>query len=113
MATRFSVPLAHAGCDHTGSVVWEQRRRGDAAAEGAPAMVGLPRGFVSLNAEDGAIEIVCTGCRQTVASAARGAVLAMDASADPAVEAAAANAADPAAGEPATRDEAPGNHRGN
>jgi hypothetical protein len=72
MAIRFPVPLAHAGCDHTGSVVWEQRDRGHAAGEGGPVLVGLPRGFVSLNAEDGSIEIVCAGCRQTVASAARG-----------------------------------------
>jgi hypothetical protein len=72
MATRFSVSLAHAGCDHTGSVVWEERGRGSVPGEGGPVVVSLPRGFVSLNAEDGSIEIVCAGCRHTVAAAARG-----------------------------------------
>lgn len=71
MATRFSVSLAHAGCDHTGFVVWEERDRADARGAGNPVMVSLPRGFVSLNGDDGSIEIVCAGCRQTVASAAR------------------------------------------
>jgi hypothetical protein len=71
MATRYSVSLVHAGCDHTGFVVWEERERVDARGAGSPIVVGLPRGFVSLNSEDGAIEIVCAGCRQTVASAAR------------------------------------------
>jgi hypothetical protein len=71
MATRFSVSLAHAGCNHTGFVVWEERERPEARGVGSPVMVGLPRGFVSLNTEDGVIEIVCAGCRQTVASAAR------------------------------------------
>src|SRR5271168_2190826 len=71
MATRYSVSLAHAGCDHTGFVVWEERERPDARGASGPVVVGLPRGFVSLNSEDGAIEIVCAGCRQTVASAAR------------------------------------------
>src|SRR6202453_427913 len=74
MATRFSVSLAHAGCDHTGLVIWEQRER--AGARGTvvigPAVLGLPRGFVSLTNDDGSIEVVCAGCRQTVASAARG-----------------------------------------
>ena len=69
MATRFSVSLAHSGCDHTGFVVWEERA--DACGASGPSVVGLPRGFVSLNSEDGAIEVVCAGCRQTVASAAR------------------------------------------
>jgi len=71
MATRFSVSLAHAGCNHTGFVVWEERERPEARGAGSPVMVGLPRGFVSLNSEEGVIEIVCAGCRQTVASAAR------------------------------------------
>src|SRR5271156_4699551 len=71
MAPRFSVSLAHSGCDHTGFVVWEERERTDARGPSGPSVVGLPRGFVSLNSEDGAIEVVCAGCRQTVASAAR------------------------------------------
>ncbi len=99
MATRFSVSLAHAGCDHTGFVVWEERERTDARAAGGPVVVSLPRGFVSLNSEDGMIEIVCAGCRQTVASAAR-----LDrpaASADHAVPATDAAASDAAAREPA------------
>jgi len=87
MATRFSVSLAHAGCDHTGFVVWEERERSDARGAGGPVVVGLPRGFVSLNSEDGAIEVVCAGCRQTVASAARVDVPAGDAAAGPAVAA--------------------------
>ncbi len=85
MATRFSVSLAHAGCDHTGFVVWEERERSDARSAGGPVVVGLPRGFVSLNSEDGAIEVVCAGCRQTVASAARVDVPGGDATAEPAV----------------------------
>ena len=58
MATRFPVLLAHAGCDHTGSVVWEQRDHGHAGGEGGPVLVGLPRGFVSLNAGDGSIDVI-------------------------------------------------------
>jgi len=87
MATRFSVSLAHAGCDHTGFVVWEERERPDTRGARGPVVVGLPRGFVSLNSEDGAIEVVCAGCRQTVASAARVDVPAGDAAAEPAVAA--------------------------
>jgi len=101
MATRFSVSLAHAGCDHTGFVVWEERDRADARGAGSPVMVGLPRGFVSLNGEDGSIEIVCAGCRQTVASAARADAADSGMPADPFVAetaaAAAATAAEPAA----------------
>ena len=50
-----SVSLAHSGCDHTGFVVWEERA--DARGASGPSVVGLPRGFVSLNSEDGAIEV--------------------------------------------------------
>src|SRR5277367_890801 len=84
MAPRFSVSLAHSGCDHTGFVVWEERERADARGASGPVVVGLPRGFVSLNSEDGAIEVVCAGCRQTVASAARVDVPASAAAVDPA-----------------------------
>jgi hypothetical protein len=69
LATRFKISLAHAGCDHAGPVVWEERSRTDASGRSDPAVVSLPRGFVSLNGEDGSIEIMCMGCRQTVASA--------------------------------------------
>jgi hypothetical protein len=70
LATRFKISLAHAGCDNAGPVIWEERPRADAPGQARPAVVSLPRGFVSLNGEDGSIEIMCTGCRQTVASAA-------------------------------------------
>jgi hypothetical protein len=33
-------------------------------------VVSLPRGFVSVDGVDGSIEILCVGCRQTIASAA-------------------------------------------
>jgi len=102
MATRFSVSLAHAGCDHTGFVVWEERERADARGASGPMVVGLPRGFVSLNSEDGAIEVVCAGCRQTVASAARVDVPASVA----AVAAPDAAAGDTTPGEPPARDAA-------
>jgi hypothetical protein len=69
MAMRFQVTLAHQGCDHTGSVVWEERNGTAGAAR--PIVVSLPRGFVSMTTEDGSVEIVCTGCAQTVASAAQ------------------------------------------
>jgi hypothetical protein len=105
MATRFPVLLAHAGCDHTGSVVWEQRDRGHAGGEGGPVLVGLPRGFVSLNAGDGSIEIVCAGCRQTVASAARGEPLGIGAAADPTVGPTVAKGVATAVADPVTRDE--------
>src|SRR5271157_5929941 len=106
MATRFSVSLAHAGCDHTGFVVWEERERCDARGPGGPVVVGLPRGFVSLNSEDGAIEVVCAGCRQTVASAARVDVPASVAAVDPAAATTDASAGDATAGEPPARDAA-------
>ncbi len=98
MATRFSVSLAHAGCDHTGFVVWEERERADARGAGGPMVVSLPRGFVSLNSEDGMVEIVCAGCRQTIASAAR--VDRPAASANDAVTATDNAASDAAAREP-------------
>jgi len=100
MATRYSVSLAHAGCDHTGFVVWEERERPDARGATGPVVVGLPRGFVSLNSEDGAIEVVCAGCRQTIASAARVDVPASVATVDPSV------AGDTTAKEPLARDAA-------
>jgi hypothetical protein len=108
MATRYSVSLVHAGCDHTGFVVWEERERADARGVGGPVVVGLPRGFVSLNSEDGAVEIVCAGCRQTVASAARAdpPVSAEEAS-DPAAVASDAAAGDAIAGEPGAHPAAP------
>jgi hypothetical protein len=116
MATRFSVSLAHAGCDHTGFVVWEERERADARGASGPAVVGLPRGFVSLNSEDGAIEVVCAGCRQTVASAARFDVPTSVAAADPAAAATDAAVGEATAGEPPARDAAAataaGQHRG-
>jgi hypothetical protein len=93
MATRFSVSLTHAGCDHTGFVVWEERERTPARGAGGPVMVSLPRGFVSLNGEEGSIEIVCAGCRQTVASAVRVDAPDSDASAGPDVAATATAAA--------------------
>jgi hypothetical protein len=67
MATRYQVSLAHQACGHTGSVVWEERA--DAARDARPIVVSLPRGFVSVTADDGSIEIVCSGCAQTVAAA--------------------------------------------
>ena len=68
---RYTVSLAHAGCGHAGTVVWEERDRVERTGrEGGPVVVSLPRGFVSVDGEGGSIEIVCTGCRQTVASAA-------------------------------------------
>lgn len=70
MAARYQVSLAHQGCIHTGSVVWEERARTDVDGQACAIVVSLPRGFVSLNANDGSIEIVCSGCTQTVASAA-------------------------------------------
>src|SRR5271156_76176 len=100
MAPRFSVSLAHSGCDHTGFVVWEERERTDARGPSGPSVVGLPRGFVSLNSEDGAIEVVCAGCRQTVASAARVYAPAGDAAADPAVAVTANGAGEAAVPEP-------------
>jgi hypothetical protein len=106
MATRFSVSLAHSGCDHTGFVVWEERERADARGASGPVVVGLPRGFVSLNSEDGAIEVVCAGCRQTIASAARFDVPAIVAPVDPSVAATDAAAGDTMAEEPAARDAA-------
>ena len=106
MATRFSVSLAHAGCDHTGFVVWEERERADARGEGTPVMVGLPRGFVSLNSDDGSIEIVCAGCRQTIASAVRADAQGSAAPADPDVAPTAIAAVDASSEEPAARDEA-------
>ncbi len=101
MATRFSVSLAHAGCDYTGFVVWEERERADARGASGPVVVGLPRGFVSLNSEDGAIEVVCAGCRQTVASAVRVDVPAGNVAADPAVAATEPPAGGAAPGQPA------------
>jgi hypothetical protein len=100
MATRFSVSLAHSGCDHTGFVVWEERERADARGASGPSVVGLPRGFVSLNSEDGAIEVVCAGCRQTVASAARADVPASDTAADAAAAVTGNGAGAAAAGQP-------------
>jgi hypothetical protein len=69
MATRYQVSLAHERCAHTGSVVWEERRSADAAGDARPIVVSLARGFVSVTAEDGSIEILCSGCTQTVAAA--------------------------------------------
>ena len=106
MATRFSVSLAHSGCDHTGFVVWEERERADARGASGPAVVGLPRGFVSLNSEDGAIEVVCAGCRQTIASAARLDVPASAAAVDPLVAATDATSGDTTAEQPPARDAA-------
>ena len=106
MATRFSVSLAHSGCDHTGFVVWEERERADARGASGPVVVGLPRGFVSLNSEDGAIEVVCAGCRQTIASAARLDVPASVAAVDPSVASTDAAVGDTTAEEPAARDAA-------
>ena len=106
MATRFSVSLAHAGCDHTGFVVWEERERADARGASGPVVVGLPRGFVSLNREDDAIEVVCAGCRQTIASAARLDVAASVAAVDPSVAATDATAGNATAEEPRARDAA-------
>jgi len=71
MATRYSFSLAHAGCDHSGTIVLEERGEASTARDAGPVVMSLPRGFVNLNAEAGAIEIVCVGCRQTVAAAAR------------------------------------------
>ena len=71
MATRYSFSLAHAGCDHSGTIVLEERGEATAARDAGPVVMSLPRGFVNLNVEAGAIEIVCVGCRQTVAAAAR------------------------------------------
>jgi hypothetical protein len=71
MATRYSFSLAHAGCNHSGTVVWEERNGTDLARAAGPVVVNLPRGFVSLNPDVGSIEIVCVGCRQTVAAAVR------------------------------------------
>jgi hypothetical protein len=104
MATRFSVSLAHAGCDHTGLVIWEERERADARG---PLVVGLPRGFVSLNSDDGSIEIVCAGCRQTVASAARGDAPGGGAPADQEVAKTEVATVDAASGEPRARGAAP------
>ncbi len=104
MATRFSVSLAHSGCDHTGFVVWEERERVDARGASGPAVVGLPRGFVSLNSEDGAIEVVCAGCRQTIASAARVDVPASVSTVDPSVAATDAAAGDTMPEQPPARD---------
>jgi len=106
MATRYSVSLSHAGCDHTGFVVWEERERPDARGVSGPVVVGLPRGFVSLNSEDGAIEVVCAGCRQTIASAARLDVAASVAAVDPSVAATDATAGNATAEEPRARDAA-------
>jgi hypothetical protein len=83
----------------------EQRDRGHAGGEGGPVLVGLPRGFVSLNAGDGSIEIVCAGCRQTVASAARGEPLGIGAAADPTVGPTVAKGVATAVADPVTRDE--------
>ena len=69
MAIRYQVSLAHAGCGHAGSVVWEERELTDGGLRQRPTVVSLPRGFVSVTSDDGAIEILCTGCKQTVASA--------------------------------------------
>ena len=87
MATRFAVALAHAGCGNTGFVVWGQRKRAGAPGRSGPVMLSLPRGFVSLDSDDGSIEVVCAGCRQTVASAAcgeatSGEAISIDAAAD-------------------------------
>lgn len=71
MATRFTVSLAHTGCDHAGSVVWEDRDRADALGESGPVVVILARGFFSASGANGSIEILCAGCGQTVAAAAR------------------------------------------
>jgi hypothetical protein len=106
MATRYSVSLSHAGCDHTGFVVWEERERADARGASGPVVVGLPRGFVSLNSEDGAIEVVCAGCRQTIASAARLDVPANVAAVDPSVAATDGSAGDATAQQPPARDAA-------
>lgn len=72
MATRYQVSLAHEGCAHTGTVVWEERRGADAAGEARPIVVSLPRGFVSVTGKDGSVEILCSGCTQTVAAATFG-----------------------------------------
>lgn len=69
MATRYQVSLAHEGCANTGTVVWEERGMADAAGATRPVVVSLPRGFVSVTAEDGSVEILCSGCAQTVAAA--------------------------------------------
>lgn len=71
MATRYSFSLAHAGCDHSGTIILEERGEANTARDAGPVVMSLPRGFVNLNVEAGAIEIVCVGCRQTVAAAAR------------------------------------------
>ena len=69
MPARFRVSLAHMGCDQIGSVIWEEHA-GHATNRGRrPTVISLPRGFVSLDADDGSVEIICTGCRQTIASA--------------------------------------------
>jgi hypothetical protein len=107
MATRFSVSLAHAGCDHTGLVIWEERERAGARGAGGPLVVGLPRGFVSLNSDDGSIEIVCAGCRQTVASAVRGDAPGGGAPADQDVAETEVATVDAASGEPRARGAAP------
>jgi hypothetical protein len=72
MAIRFTVSLAHTGCDHAGFVVWEDRDRADAPGESGPVVVTLARGFFSVSGANGSIEILCAGCGQTVAAAARG-----------------------------------------
>lgn len=69
MATRYRVSLAHHGCKHTGFVVWEERDRTNGTGGTRPIVVRLPRGFVSLTDEEMSVEIMCTGCLQTVASA--------------------------------------------
>lgn len=69
MATRYQVSLAHQGCTHTGSVVWEERRKSDPSGSLCPVAINLPRGFVSVTTDDGSIEILCSGCAQVVASA--------------------------------------------
>lgn len=72
MAIRYQVSLAHQGCPHTGMVVWEERGGADAIVRARPIVVSLPRGFVSVTADDGSVEILCSGCTQTVAAATAG-----------------------------------------
>ncbi len=92
MATRYSFSLAHAGCDHSGTIVLEERGEAGTARDAGPIVMSLPRGFVNLNVEAGVVEIVCVGCRQTVAAAAR---------ADPADAALSADPADQGQTDPA------------
>lgn len=69
MTIRYQVSLAHEGCSHAGSVVWEERDRADPRQGQSPVVVSLPRGFVSVTSDDGTVEILCTRCAQTIASA--------------------------------------------